>query len=124
MASVLMLNLPPEKRNLLQVLSIRMDYVCRDISPQEQLSRISDLLSGTPKAMGSGKPFRDEMLIMDGFSHQDLNFLLNEMIRTGHTVSLKAVTTPTNLAWTVIQLHAQLLAESNRLGRRSPEVPV
>ena len=121
MASVLMINLPPEKQDLLRILSFRLNFACRDILPREQFCRICDLLKGTAPSQPSGKPFLDEMLVMDGFSNQDLNFLLNEMIRTEKTIPLKAVTTPTNLLWTVSMLHTQLVAENRELSRRSRE---
>ena len=121
MASVLMFNVQPEKKNLLQVLSIRLNFACREVSPADQGCRISGLLSGTPGPRTAEKPFRDEMLVMDGFTHGDLNFLLNELIRTGMGIQLKAVTTPTNLQWTASALHAQLLAENREMHRRGGE---
>ena len=121
MPSVLMVNLPEKKRNQLHVLSIRMNFACRDILPQEVGCRISDLLKGKAASCAGAGRFRDEMLIMDGFSGQDLNFLLNEMIRTHNTVTLKAVTTPTNITWTVAMLHAQLTAENREMNSRRTE---
>lgn len=121
MASVLMVNLSPEKRNLMSILSIRMNFACREIRPQDQFSRISDILSGNTANLNAGKPFRDEMLVMDGFNHEELNFLLNEMIRTGNSVPLKAVTTPTNIRWTVAALHSQLMIENREMTGRIPE---
>lgn len=123
MAAVLMLNLAPEKRNLLLVLSIRLNFVCRDVLPGEQQCRISDLLSGTaPQTHSAGKPFRDEMLVMDGFDHDNLNFLLNEMIRTGNVIPLKAVTTPTNIRWTAAMLHHQLESENREMRIREDRI--
>ena len=122
MASVLTVNLAPEKQHLIRVLSIRLNFSCRDIRPDEQSAVISDLLNGTASSKSFGKPFRDEMIILDGFSHPDLNFILNELNRTGNTVPLKAVTTPTNIRWTVNMLHTQLVAENAEMARRSREV--
>ena len=115
MPSVLMINLAPEKQNLLQILSIRLNFSCRNVEPAEQAGRISDLLKGKGLPDPSIRPFHDEMLIMDGFSHPDLDFLLNELIRTGHPIQLKAVTTPTNIGWTVIALHTQLMLEHREM---------
>ena len=120
MAVVLMFNIhDPEKVSLLQVLSIRLNYTCRVIDQAEQCCRISDLLNGSAHASHSRRLFHDEMLVLEGFSHTDLNFLLNELIRTGNTIRLKAVTTPTNRRWTVSMLHAQLVAESDGMAGRS-----
>ena len=124
MAAVLMINLVPEKRNLMQVLSVRLNFACREVAPREQHCRISDLLSGTPSVPSAGKLFHDEMLVMDGFDHENLNFLLNELIRTGNQIPLKAVTTPTNVRWTVAMLHRQLEAENREMHSPAREVRV
>ncbi len=124
MASVLMVNLAPEKKTFLKVLSLRLDFACLEVHPADQFSLISDLLSGKQQKQQHGKTFRDEMLIMDGFSREDLNFLLNEMIRTGHTIQLKAVTTPTNIQWSPALLHIHLLAENEQMKKFCPEASV
>ena len=122
MASVLTFNIrDPEKNNLLQVLSIRLNFRCIPVAPEFQGCVIRDLLENRGSA-GAGKRFTDEMLVMDGFAHPDLNFLLNELIRTGHPIALKAVVTPTNAGWTASALHAQLLEEHRQMnpGARKP----
>ena len=118
MATVLLFNISqPDKVNLLQVLSIRLNFYCRIVPPEYQGCVIRDLLDRQCDRSMSGKPFHDEMLVMDGLSHPDLNFLLNELIRTGLQIRLKAVVTPTNEKWTPAMLHAQLLAEDRMMNR-------
>ena len=118
MTSVLTFNISdPEKINLLQVLSVRLNFRCIPVAPEFQGCAIRDLLENRG-SRSAGKRFTDEMLVMDGFSHPDLNFLLNELIRTGHPIALKAVVTPTNAAWTASALHAQLLAEHREMHAR------
>ena len=116
MATVLAFNITdPNKINELNVLSLRLGFVFREIPPDAQRGTIRDLLAGKKV---SGKPgFRDEMMVMDGLSHPDLNFLLNELIRTGHPIGLKAVVTPTNRNWTALMLHTQLVAEHELMKR-------
>lgn len=121
MPTVLMLNLTAQKINQIQILSVRMNFACRIIRPEEQSCLISDLLSGSTAKTTTGKIFSDEMLIMDGFSHKDLNELLNEMIRKNNTVSLKAVTTATNTGWTVSFLHDRLAEENWMMHNCHPE---
>ena len=119
-ASVLMFNISdPEKVNLIRVLSIRLNFACRTVPPDRQGCLIRDLLDRGGDSPVPGKPFYDEMLVMDGFSHPDLNFLLNELIRTGHTIRLKAVVTQTNEKWTAGMLHAQLLSEDRDMHRKA-----
>ena len=121
MASVLMVNLGTEKKNLLRVLSIRLNFSCHEVFPGQQSCMIYDLLAGTAGDAAVRNPFRDEMLIMDGFTHENLNFLLNELIRTGNTIMLKAVTTPVNVRWSISMLHANLIAENREMHARSAE---
>ena len=120
MASVLMFNISnPDKVNLIRVLSIRLNFACIAVSPDKQGCLIRDLLDKGGDSCIPVKPFHDEMLVMDGFSHPDLNFLLNELIRTGLTIRLKAVVTPTNEKWTAGMLHAQLLSEDRAMNRKT-----
>ena len=115
MASVLMFNInDPEKIRQLTILSIRLNFACRVVPADQQYCLIRSLLTGVQGAR-SVPAFYDEMIVMDGLAGEDLNFLLNEMIRTGTTVSLKAVVTPTNLDWTAAQLHAQLRNEHQHM---------
>lgn len=119
MSSVLLFNISdPEKIKLLQILSIRLNFACRVISPEYQGCTVRDLLDQRFYTRPAGKCFHDEMLVMDGLDHPDLNFLLNELIRTGHPIRLKAVVTPTNQHWTAAMLHAQLVAEDRTVNKK------
>ena len=106
MPTVLMLNLTAQKINQIQILSVRMNFACRIIRPEEQSCLISDLLSGSTAKTTTGKIFSDEMLIM---------------IRKNNTVSLKAVTTATNTGWTVSFLHDRLAEENWMMHNCHPE---
>ncbi len=118
MASVLLFNInAPEKIRQLTILSVRLNFSCIVVPSDQQYCLISDLLSGTAGAR-SVPAFFDEMIVLEGFGKADLNFLLNEMIRTDTVVPLKAVVTPTNLEWTAAQLHAELRSEHLRMSAR------
>ena len=113
---VLAFNITDEKKiSQLNILSIRLNFSLLAVPPRQQGCLIRDLLSGTPASPAPGKPFGDEMLVLADFDHADLNFLLNELIRTGQRVALKAVATPTNIRWTALQLHDQLVAEARAM---------
>lgn len=119
MASVLMFNISDRKTEEIRILSIRLNFTCRVIPPSCQNLRIRDLLDNPATACSSvKKPFREEMLVMDGFSHPDLNFLLNELIRTGNQIALKAVVTPVNREWSAASLYTQLVAENREMHSR------
>jgi len=113
---VLAFNIADEKKiNQLNILSVRLNFSLSMVPRQQQGCLLRNLLAGTPGSPAPGKPFSDEMLVLAEFDHADLNFLLNELIRTGQQVRLKAVATPTNLQWTAVQLHRQLLAEAGAM---------
>ncbi len=123
MSAVLMFNISPRKADEIRILSIRLNFSCREIAPSEQHLRVCDLLGGScGTSVPAVKPFSDEMLIMDGFSHPDLNFFLNELIRTGNQISLKAVVTPTNRDWSASFLCSQLIAENREMRSRKKSV--
>ena len=112
----------PEKRNELNILSLRLNFSLVPVPPEKQGCLISDLLAGKDSAPGAFTPFTEEMLVLADFEKEDLNFLLNELIRTGQPIALKAVVTPSNAGWTASALHAQLLAEHRQMnpGARKP----
>ena len=118
MAAILMFNLPDLKAEEIRILSIRLNFACRDVAPSCQNMLIRDLLNGSVAHSSSGNPFRDEMLVMDGFSHPDLNYLLNELIRTGNQVALKAVVTPVNREWSASFLRSRLIEEDREMHSR------
>ena len=115
---VLAFNITDEKKiSQLNILSIRLNFLLTAVPRERQGCLIRDLLSGAPASPAPVKPFEDEMLVLADFDHEDLNFLLNELIRTGRRVALKAVATPTNVQWTAVQLHHQLVAEARMMNR-------
>ena len=119
MARVLAFNVTdPAKKRELQILALRMNFPVITVEREKQGNRIRDLLAGDAPRTPVPRPFSEEMLVMDGFEHPDLNFLLNELIRTGHPFALKAVVTPTNLEWTASELYLRLKAENLSMQNR------
>ncbi len=59
-----------------------------------------------------GTSFADEVLVMHGFTPGGMNAFLQAWRQAGQTpIRLKAALTPTNLTWTVTQLHEELVKE-------------
>jgi hypothetical protein len=52
------------------------------------------------------------MLVMSGFSSQDMHALLDGMRNNGCPVRLKCVVTESNKSWTAARLHKELAAEA------------
>lgn len=60
--------------------------------------------------------FSDEVLVMHGFTPGGMNAFLQAWRQAGQTpIRLKAALTPTNLTWTVAQLHEELVKEDNAM---------
>ena len=120
MASVLMFNITdPQKVNELNVLSLRLNFSLQAVPCDRQHCLIRNLLDGKDSASAATPVFKDEMLVMDGMTHADLNFLLNELIRTGNSIPLKAVVTPTNREWPAAMLYTQLVQENRRMNQKA-----
>ncbi|MBO7662663.1 MAG: DUF3783 domain-containing protein [Clostridia bacterium] len=113
MPKVLAFNIEqPEKVQELSILALRLNYKLITVPCRQQGCLIRDLLDGRDTPPAPGVPFEEEMLVFYGFEHEDLNFLLNELIRTNRRVALKAVVTATNVEWTASQLYLQLKKEN------------
>lgn len=105
----------PAKRSLLSTLALRLNCRMIDVDSSSQNAVIRDLLSRS--VSGASLPsavhaFTDEMLVINGMTRGDLDFMLNEMNRCGCTVALKAVVTDINQHWTAGFLHDTLVREA------------
>lgn len=58
-----------------------------------------------------GNGITESMLVLDDFSDKKLDTLLKALKREQLTVDYKAVTTPTNKKWTVLQLYMEMERE-------------
>ena len=119
MAKLLMFNLQDaRKREQLRVLSIRLDFACIEVPASSQGHTLRQLLSGDTGPCPAAHPFAEELIVMNGFLNESLDTLLQEMRKSGTTVSLKAVVTATNQFWTADQLAQQLKAEDYAMRQR------
>lgn len=70
-----------------------------------------------------GASFTDEVLVMYGFTPGGMNAFLQAWRQAGQTpIRLKAALTPTNLTWTVTQLHEELVKEDNAMQQHEGSV--
>ena len=120
MATLLLFNINDEaKRTAIRLLSIRLGYTVRDVLPEQQNTKISELLFGAKPVGQTLIPFTDEMMVMSGFSSQDMHTLLDAMRNNGCPVRLKCIVTETNKTWTATRLHKELAAEDQAMRRRT-----
>ena len=86
---------------------------------EQQNTKISELLSGAKPAGQNPISFTDEMMVMSGFSSQDMHTLLDGMRNNGCPVRLKCIVTETNKSWTATRLHKELIAEDQAMRKRT-----
>ena len=120
MAVLLLFNIhDEEKRTAIRLLSLRLGYSVLDVLPEQQSMKISELLSGAKPAGQNPISFTDEMMVMSGFSSQDMHALLDGMRNNGCPVRLKCIVTETNKSWTATRLHKELIAEDQAMRKRT-----
>lgn len=92
------------------------------VPPEEYTMPVSAILSGQkPLAVQQKAALKEPMLILHGFSSPELDAALESLRKNGITVKLKAVTTPTNMAWDAYTFYENLSQEHRALkkGRRA-----
>lgn len=120
MATLLLFNINDEaKRTAIRLLSLQLGYTVRDVLPEQQNTKISDRLFGAKPVGQNLIPFMDEMMVMSGFSSQDMHALLDGMRNNGCPVRLKCIVTETNKSWTATRLHKELAAEDQVMRKRT-----
>lgn len=119
-ATLLLFNIhDEEKRTAIRLLSLRLGYSVQDVLPEQQNTKISELLSGAKPAGQNPISFTDEMMVMSGFSSQDMHTLLDGMRNNGCPVRLKCIVTETNKSWTAVRLYKELAAEDQAMRKRT-----
>jgi len=108
-----------EKRTAIRLLSLRLGYSVLDVLREQQSMKISELLSGAKPVGQNLIPFTDEMMVMSGFSSQDMHALLDGMRNNGCPVRLKCIVTETNKSWTAVRLYKELAAEDQAMRKRT-----
>ena len=115
-------NLKPDVAAGLREICRAQDIRMTPVSPDDW-SKPVGALAGIPVARPRpAQPtagFDDEMLVMCHMLSDQLDAFLGAMRASGLRVPLKAVLTPTNVAWDSAALHDELAREHAAMGRRS-----
>ena len=113
---ILAYNFTPERLQALKLICMMLRTQLRAVTREELLQPVG-YLAGLPEVASvseaySGDEGQEEMLLMCGFSRQDLDRLL-AAIKKGklRQVALKAMLTPTNCTWSGLQLLQELSQE-------------
>lgn len=113
---ILAYNFTPERLQALKLICMMLRTQLRAVAREELLQPVG-YLAGVPEVAPVGEAYsgdegQEEMLLMCGFSRQDLDSLL-AAIKKGklRQVALKAMLTPTNCTWNGLQLLQELSQE-------------
>lgn len=113
---ILAYNFTPERLQALKLICMMLRTQLRAVAREELLQPVGYLAGLSEVAPASeaysGDKGQEEMLLMCGFSRQDLDRLL-AAIKKGklRQVALKAMLTPTNCTWNGLQLLQELSQE-------------
>lgn len=119
------------KLQALRFAFVKLGIRGRTVAPPEYghpIGWLCGLEGYSPAPQPAEGSFSDEMLVLCGLSAPQLDALLNTL-RLGHTgISLKAVVTEENAAWTSLRLHDEIRREHEAMremrapkgGRRPP----
>ena len=112
MNNLLMYNIPPEKSRKIKAIALQLGFRIRVVKPEE-FGQSVGCLAGLPESQvqGDGECFADEMLVLCGVEGQAFHAFLSQLRAKKAPVTLKAVLTEHNAAWTSSKLHASLLQE-------------
>ncbi|MBQ7850589.1 MAG: DUF3783 domain-containing protein [Clostridia bacterium] len=124
--AILSFNLPDARLARLRFLCMKLGMLVRVVPPEDFSQPLTALcgLSERTEALPPETSFSEEMIV---FCHMD-NALVNRFIQTARQqrvppFPLKAILTPTNAAWTPVQLCAELREEHAALQRGSTAHP-
>lgn len=115
--TLLLCNIPAEKMGVLRLLSVRLGLKLTAVPPERQGLTVEALVNGDTAESAVDAPFAEELLVLCGVGAGAMNLLLAELRRRHVPIALKAVMTPTNAAWTVQQLHAELCREREAIAK-------
>lgn len=111
---VLLFQVPPKTEKQLTQRLKPHGISVRTVSQEAYTTPIGVLL-GLRKAQRVLPPlgftFAEPMLLMHGLSDRMVDTVLAELRAANIRIDLKAITTPTNLAWNAMQIYAELQKE-------------
>lgn len=113
-------NLDPDTQARLEALCNRQGIRVRRVKPWEYGQSIG-ALAGIPAGAGAAPTagFSEAMLVMCHMLGPQLDAFLTGMRKDGiPRIALKAILTPSNIAWNSVQLHAELAREHEAVNKR------
>lgn len=115
---VLLYNLPENQKDLIIGLLLKLNINSAQVQ-REIYNFPLEVILGKVQATGlkayEGAELREPMMIMHGLSSKQVDLILKNFRLNHIKIGLKAVTTPTNLKWTSLQMYLMLQRERNQI---------
>ena len=114
---VLMVNLAGSKKQAVREAAQAVGAQALEAVPSGMGRSLQQVLQEgeVPVPAGQMPAFQEEMLIMDGMERRTMEAFLDRIRECGASVALKAVVTPYNRGWTLVQLRGELMQEHLRM---------
>ena len=112
MNNLLMYNISPEKSRKIKAIALQLGFRIRVVKPEE-FGQSVGCLAGLPEmeVQGEKQVFTDEMLVLCGVEGPAFHSFLAQIRSKNAPVTLKAVLTEHNAAWTSFKLYENLKQE-------------
>lgn len=115
---VLLYNLPEEQKNLIIGILLKLNINSAQVQ-REIYNFPLEVILGKNQIQNQkayeGPELREPMMIMHGLSSKQVDLILKNFRNNKINISLKAVTTPTNLKWTSLQMYMMLQRERSQI---------
>ncbi|MBO4854502.1 MAG: DUF3783 domain-containing protein [Oscillospiraceae bacterium] len=121
MSTLLLCNLSAEKRAAVWGVAVQCACRCTAVKPERFGATLAQILANEPGGTPPEQPFTEELLVMSDLSERQMHTLLNLLRQRRIFISLKAMVTPTNAAWTVQALYGELCREREAFARQDKE---
>lgn len=116
MEKILAFQLEEQNLQKLKQIAAGMKVKLYTVDRKDFYQLIGDLLGGKKNPLyGSyeGTAVSESMIVLEGFSDKRLDVLLKALKRDSVSIDFKAVVTPTNIRWTVLQMYLEMEKERN-----------
>ena len=118
MSRVLLFNIKAEKAAKIKMLCRKLYIETQTVNRDQYGLRMEQIIADEEaRAQEPEQSFDEEMLYLADLQGGMLNILLDQLRRRGLSVSLKAVSTPTNLSFTPCELYREIAAEREAIRR-------
>jgi len=120
MEKILAFHIQEEERKKLKAITSQLKIQLIEVEKEAYRQIIEDLLEKKRNPLVEkykGNQVTESLIVMEGFTEKRLDFLLKKIRETGLRLDYKAVATPVNKKWSVLNLYLEMERERNAYRR-------